>query len=200
MEIYRDSLKQILACAEALPRVKQSTLSPSVVQIEEEKLSPQEIEVLKNTSSFNGKLFMPWPEDGLQQEKFTLDELFTDPDSFLTLCDEQMRHFSVWKRVSQLFSSPKIISMVSALSVTQSVITDCSFVASLCVAANYERRYNKPLITRIIFPQDKDGQPVYNQSGKYLVKLHFNGFVAEQLENCLKMLFFLCLLLEYHGR
>ena len=43
------------------------------------------------------------------------------------------------------------------------------------IAAAYERRHGKRLITKIIYPQDRKGVPIYNPMGKYLVKLHFNG-------------------------
>jgi calpain-7 len=45
----------------------------------------------------------------------------------------------------------------------------------MLVAAAYERKHNKKLISNCLFPQDSDGRPIYNPSGKYSVKLYFNG-------------------------
>jgi hypothetical protein len=58
---------------------------------------------------------------------------------------------------------------------SQELVSDCSFVASLCICAAFERRFGRQLITRIIYPQDKRGNPVYNPGGKYMVKLWANG-------------------------
>ncbi|CAN0341932.1 unnamed protein product, partial [Ectocarpus sp. 13 AM-2016] len=52
-------------------------------------------------------------------------------------------------------------------------------LASLCVASAYERRFDKQLITGIIFPQDARGMPVYNPAGKYIVKLNVNGVASK---------------------
>lgn len=67
-----------------------------------------------------------------------------------------------------------MIGRVSALSIVQDVVGDCSFVSSLCVSAAYESKFRRRLITNIIFPQCQ-GNPVYNPSGKYVIKLYFNG-------------------------
>lgn len=61
------------------------------------------------------------------------------------------------------------------LNVWQELVSDCSFVASLCISSAFEKRFRKQLITRIIYPQDRHGLPLYNPHGKYMVKLWANG-------------------------
>ena len=48
---------------------------------------------------------------------------------------------------------PRMIGNVNPYSIKQDLITDCSFVASLCIASAFERRFHKQLITAIIYPQ-----------------------------------------------
>lgn len=65
--------------------------------------------------------------------------------------------------------------LVSSFSVKQTCISDCSFVASLTVCAQYERKFNKKIFSTIIYPQNKNNQAVYNPCGKYMVSLNLNG-------------------------
>jgi len=144
-------------------------------------LSSEEKEVLARSSKISGALFYPWLGDG-QRERFHYDTPWEDPDGLLPLSAKQRQHFGRWARPSQFVrGEPRMIYLVSSLSITQTIITDCSFVSSLVIAAAYERRHGKQLITKTIWPQDSKGVPIYNPAGKYLVKLHVNGIARKVL-------------------
>lgn len=72
-----------------------------------------------------------------------------------------------------------MIETMSPLKITQDLVSDCSFVCSLCITAAFEQKFKRQLISRIIYPQNARGQPIYNPFGKYLVKLHVNGVLRK---------------------
>lgn len=135
-----------------------------------------EKKVLEFTSHINKKIYVPFMDIDLQ-EKFTFPLPFSDPTGKLLLSDKQKRDFIVWARISELSEDPKMISgpYPDFYSIKQTVVSDCSFVSSLAVASLYEKKFNKQILTSIIYPRNSKGQPVYNSSGKYSVKLHING-------------------------
>jgi len=147
--------------------------------------SAEELAVLRKSSVFGGKTFYPWI-DSDKFDVFRYKSPFFDKDGLLPLSKLQSFHFDSWLRPFQILERrgiigvvPKVIVLISPASVKQTIVTDCSFVSALSVAAHYENMLKRPLISGIIFPQGKDGKPVYNPSGKYVVKLHINGVLRK---------------------
>lgn len=163
-------------------------------------LSETEIDVLRASSVVNNLIYQPWLPGEEEREKFRFDHLYCDPDGLLPLSPKQIEKNAVWKRPSEFLcfkdiggsdgtaaeegngapqTEHKTIKMIadtiSPLSIRQDLITDCSFVCSLCIASAFEMKFRKQLITAIIFPQNSKRMPIYNAYGKYLVKLHING-------------------------
>ncbi|OBZ91745.1 Calpain-7 [Choanephora cucurbitarum] len=144
-----------------------------------QRLSAEEIEVLKYTSCVNDKTFLPWIDETDLKEQFSYEARYVDPEGSLRLSEKQLEKFGGWKRPIEMMRHPQLIYLISSTSIIQDIVTDCSFVASLCVAAAYERKFKKQLITSCIYPQNKQGQPCYNPNGKYVVKLVYNGIVRK---------------------
>ena len=137
--------------------------------------SEEEIKVLMITSRVNGKEYLPFIRADLLKERFAFPVPWTDPSGKLSLSPKQRQRLKSWCRPDEFIASPKMIEIVDCYSVKQTVVSDCSFVASIAIAAQYEKKYCKRLVTSIIYPQNKAGDPVYNPCGKYMVKLHING-------------------------
>ncbi|KAJ2774228.1 cysteine protease, partial [Coemansia nantahalensis] len=78
-------------------------------------------------------------------------------------------------RASQLYADPPIFGHPGCAHIVQETVTDCSFVAALCVSLEYERRFGRQLITQHVFPRGRAGRPVFNPAGKYMAKLFVNG-------------------------
>ncbi|KAJ1101694.1 hypothetical protein NDU88_006759 [Pleurodeles waltl] len=138
------------------------------------KYTTEEIEVLRRTSKINGVEYVPFMAVDLR-ERFAFPVPYSDKLGKLALSPKQKVMFSRWVRPDDISNNPTMIYTVSSFSIKQTIVSDCSFVASLAISAAYERRYNKKLITSIIYPQNKKGEPEYNPCGKYMVKLHLNG-------------------------
>jgi len=147
-------------------------------------LTPREVEILKQSSLIASGLFLPWSDDdarALLADARSSGPLYVDPAGKLPLSAGQQPLLCKWARPAEVVKmrkskcKPVMIQSITPYTIVQRFVTDCSFVASLCVCAAYERKFKKQLITSILYPQDRDGRPVYNPAGKYMVKLWLNG-------------------------
>lgn len=120
------------------------------------KLSTHELDVLRRGSKINGRDYVPFFDIDLR-ERFAYQTPFVDPHGPLKLAPKQQSHFSRWIRPDEVMSDPKMIIALSYFAIKQDLISDCSFVASLAVSVQYEKKFNKRLITSIIYPQNKQG-------------------------------------------
>ncbi|PIA18440.1 cysteine proteinase, partial [Coemansia reversa NRRL 1564] len=139
-----------------------------------ERLTTEETQVIKTTSHLNGLIFLPWLDHD-SGERFDQQEYFTDKDGLLSLSPKQQRKLQEWRRASQIFGRAPIFGQQGCAHIVQETVTDCSFVAALCVSMEYEQKFGRQLITRHMYPRGPAGMPEFNPAGKYMVKLFVNG-------------------------
>jgi len=175
MACWKENAGRVLGIVETIEGVEKVVVKkhPSSNNL---RYTPEEKNVLKESSYINGKLFMPWIESDGKSSEFFSEKKFVDPDGKLSLSVTQKQLFGSWCRATQLLGdNPQVIVHICPENITQEFVADCSFVSSLCIAAHYEKRFKRQLLSKIIYPQSQDGHPIFNPAGKYAVKLWYNG-------------------------
>ena len=141
------------------------------------------------SSRIASAVFQPWIEEEVRAYDYSPDEPWDDPDCILKpleRSEDQKVRFFKWARPSEIISMRKntpsqlskitMIKTITPDTIRQCCVSDCSFIAGLCILAELERRFDRRLITSLIHPQDPyTGMPRYNEKGLYIVKLWFNG-------------------------
>jgi hypothetical protein len=61
---------------------------------------------------------------------------------------------------------------LSATPIKQDLVGSCAVIASLCVAAEYERKFRTPLISARISPRDAKGRFVNRRAASVSVRSH----------------------------
>ena len=111
------------------------------------RLTDAEKRVVATSSRINGRIYLPWLGSLEAGERFTTSKPYVDPDGLLQLSAKQHKHLKGWARPSEFMGGtsgePTMIKLISPYTIRQELVTDCSFVSSLCIAASYERRSGK---------------------------------------------------------
>lgn len=164
------------AVGQALPKLHRGSSAHLQVVGNTDGYTEEEKRVLFHTSKINHLDYVPFMAIDLK-EKFQYAIPFTDKDGHLALAPKQRQSFHSWVRPQDICPEPTILlgNHPDFYSIKQTVISDCSFVASLAVSALYEKKFGRKLITAIIYPRNAEKKPLLNPFGKYMIKLHLNG-------------------------
>lgn len=127
------------------------------------------------SSNISQLLFYPWQELDESGDLNTDLKLFEDPDGLPQLSEKQKEIFQKWARPNEALGAPLSMGNAGTESLCQDSLEDCSFVASLLSIYFYEQTHKLSLLKCNVYPQDSEGNTVISPTGKYWVRLNFNG-------------------------
>ncbi|KAK7394095.1 cysteine protease [Neonectria punicea] len=166
----RQKCQQLITIAE---RLKASQTKATLVQ---------QPGILQQTSHLHGNYFPPWSTAPANSDFRLLpgEAPFTD-HAALALSPRQAATFDGWKRPRELYGvgegvdDETFMDSSNGCDLVQDLTTDCSVVASLCAAMRIMTG-RKSVLASILHPFDRArGMPRLSASGKYVLRLHFNG-------------------------
>ncbi len=174
---WKNTISEILDRVEELKKLNREG-QESVHRNLESNLTSDELDVLVRSSLLTSGVFLPWSDKKADSYDFFPPHKFVDSDGKLDLSPKQKETFYTWARPEELMSAQniKMVDKISPYTIKQHCVSDCSFIAGLCIsAANENRREGRRLVSSLIYPQDSNGTPIYNPHGVYMVKLWLNG-------------------------
>ncbi|KAK0558000.1 cysteine protease [Tilletia horrida] len=173
----RRAAAKVLERAELIKNLKKNVVPPARDLLD----ADSQAAILRQSSAVGHHRFPLWPCAGPAAEH---GPLYQDPDGQPALAASHLERRAHFRRAAQTNGEPALINYEAPLrgrDIVQDVVTDCSFVAALQVAAEYDRRWNTKIATAALHPRDEHDRACSNPCGKYAVKLHFNGGARQVL-------------------
>jgi calpain-7 len=99
----------------------------------------EEKRVLAATSMINRREYVPFLSVDLR-ERFAYPVPFSDKDGKLSLSPKQREKLAKWARPEEFLSAPTVLQAVDCFSVKQTIVSDCSFIASIAI------RHDSPIL------------------------------------------------------
>ncbi|KZV85837.1 cysteine proteinase [Exidia glandulosa HHB12029] len=178
-QLYLDAARAFLHIANTQPAHKQvakAEASKAVERAEKIKHAKADVKpvakdafaddeqahILRKSARINGLVFPAWDPSNLD---FSQDAVFSDPDG-----QPQIEHPDgvQWRRLPNgCIHAPDLVPY----DIVQTVIGNCSVVASLAACLQHHRTFGSNLVRSSLYPQD-DTQ---STSGKYVYKMLLNG-------------------------
>lgn len=139
-----------------------------------EKLTKEEIDILRWSSHVASGVFLPWDEKEARRLNDEPDGTFLGARK--SECSERPPFSAKQKEMGGRWARPAeiagmrgglcriaMVDSITPYTIKQHCVEDCSFIAGLCISAALEHRFNRRLVSSLIYPQDtKTGMPVYN--------------------------------------
>ncbi|KIE00403.1 Cysteine protease rim-13, partial [Metarhizium majus ARSEF 297] len=184
---FRRKCQEMITYAERLKATLGGGAKPEELPAMRPSLSePRSVSILRLGSKLHGNDFPIWQE-GPGMDEFELlpgQYPFTDDTDFC-LSANQSDNFAAWVRPQKLFNliqqndraacEDAMMQVSDHSDLMQDITTDCSVVASLSAAFNVLTGKHA-VLSSILHPYDlANDKPRLSPSGKYVMKLNFNG-------------------------